>query len=231
MKATLYIFAIFILTSCIGEDIVDDFIPEVVRITSTVNEITIGDSEQLEALYFNNTGIQENDVTILWESSNNDILKIDSSGAITTEMSGEVTISATVGEVFDEINISVTNASEEEEEDNNTPPVELTQITGNIATTTFYDLAGNFTLTEIDGDSLELSFASNYIADDGLPGLYVYLTNNPNSIQGALEIGAVQTFSGEHTYNISDVKLNDFAYILYWCKPFSVKVGQGNLQN
>ena len=40
-----------------------------------------------------------------------------------------------------------------------------------------------------ESDELILSFAENYKTDDVLPGLYVYLTNNPNTINGALEIG------------------------------------------
>ena len=63
-----------------------------------------------------------------------------------------------------------------------------------------------------------------------LPGLYAYLTNNPSTVNNAFEIGRVETFSGAHSYRISGVGLNDYDDLLYWCKPFSVKVGDGEME-
>ncbi|WP_240751474.1 DM13 domain-containing protein [Flagellimonas onchidii] len=100
---------------------------------------------------------------------------------------------------------------------------------GTIETTSGYLLQGDFTIV-IDGDgNLFLEMDSNYRADTDLPGLYLYLTNNPNSVNGAHEVGAVEVFSGEHFYTIENVGLNEFKYLLYWCKPFSVKVGDGKI--
>jgi len=223
MKTLFYLASLLIFVSCIGEDIVDDFISEEVRITSTLNEITISNTEQLSVLYFNNVGIEEN-ATILWESSNTDILTVTQEGIVEGEMVGEATITASVGDFSDEITITVINVGDESNG-------ELAEITGNIRTTSSYDLTGDFTLSEIEGGDLNLSFTSNYDADTGLPGLYVYLTNNPNSVQNAIEIGKVEVFNGEHSYTIPNTGLNEYAYILYWCKPFSVKVGQGDLDN
>ena len=68
------------------------------------------------------------------------------------------------------------------------------------------------------------------VADDGLPGLYVYLSNNPNSVSGALEIGPVEVFEGAHDYTISGLDITTYAYVLYFCKPFNVKVGHGDIE-
>ena len=47
---------------------------------------------------------------------------------------------------------------------------------------------------------------------------------------GGYEIGRVTVFEGEHQYSIpSSIALKDYKYILYWCKPFSVKVGDAQL--
>ncbi|MEM9549152.1 MAG: hypothetical protein AAGA77_24405, partial [Bacteroidota bacterium] len=62
-----------------------------------------------------------------------------------------------------------------------------------------------------------------------LPGLYVYLTNNRNTTANALEIGAVEVFNGAHTYTVEDVGINDYKFLLYFCKPFNVKVGDGEI--
>jgi len=60
--------------------------------------------------------------------------------------------------------------------------------------------------------------------------LYVYLTNNPSTTAGALEIGKVTVFEGTHIYTIEgDIPLNQYNYLLYFCKPFNVKVGDGEI--
>lgn len=97
---------------------------------------------------------------------------------------------------------------------------------GMLETSSSYELKGDFTLTQ-DGANLLLEFASNYVADQALPGLYVYLSNSSASSANALEIQAVQVFSGAHHYTIPNVNLSDFQYVLYFCKPFNQRVGHG----
>ena len=96
---------------------------------------------------------------------------------------------------------------------------------GEIRSTSSYLLQGGFRY-EHNGEHLVLQLDSNYKADTALPGLYVYLTNNPTTPQGGYEIGSVSVFEGAHQYNLpASIGIMDYKYILYWCKPFSVKVG------
>lgn len=106
------------------------------------------------------------------------------------------------------------------------PPVSTRS--GTIVTTSSYLLEGSFEISET-ADGIQIDIASDYKASTALPGLYVYLGNNPSSIANAFEIQAVQVFEGEHSYEIPDVGLNDYNYILYWCKPFGVKVDEGEI--
>ena len=100
---------------------------------------------------------------------------------------------------------------------------------GQIRSTSSYLLEGNFRY-EFDGQNIVLSLGENYSADTALPGLYVYLTNNPTTPSGGYEIGKVTVFEGAHQYNLpASIALMDYKYILYWCKPFSVKVGDALL--
>ena len=100
---------------------------------------------------------------------------------------------------------------------------------GQIRSTSSYLLEGNFRY-EFDGQNIVLSLGENYRADTALPGLYVYLTNNPTTPSGGYEIGKVTVFEGAHQYNLpASIALMDYKYILYWCKPFSVKVGDALL--
>ena len=96
---------------------------------------------------------------------------------------------------------------------------------GEIRSTSSYLLQGGFRY-EHNGEHLVLQLDNNYKADRALPGLYVYLTNNPTTPQGGYEISSVAVFEGSHQYNLPVfIEIMDYKYILYWCKPFSVKVG------
>ncbi len=106
---------------------------------------------------------------------------------------------------------------------------DLRSIEGEIMTTTFYTLEGDFTLSEREEGGLLLDIADNYRASTGLPGFYVYLSNNRNSIANAFEISKVNQFTGAHSYEIEDVELEDYRFIVYWCAPFNVKIGDAEL--
>ncbi|MCB4807371.1 DM13 domain-containing protein [Tamlana sp. 62-3] len=102
---------------------------------------------------------------------------------------------------------------------------------GFVATTSDYELMGSFTLSSIENtNNLLLTLNENYVASTELPGLYVYLTNDANSVTNALSLGPVEVFSGAHNYIIENVNLTDYTYLLYWCEPFSVKVGGGDIE-
>lgn len=201
-------------------------VPELgeITITNPVASINVSELHVFNAVYANDLGETE-DIDFTWNSDNTSVATINENGVVSGISAGSAVITVTGivnGEVIEETtSINIIEIAEV-----------LIEKSGVIATTTFYDLEGDFTLSEIENSNdLELSIASNYIADDGLPGLYVYLTNNPNTINNALEIGAVTTFRGAHSYTIRGVDINDYAYVLYFCKPFGVKVGDGRINN
>ena len=72
-------------------------------------------------------------------------------------------------------------------------------------------MEGDFVINAVD-DNLVIEIADNYVASSALPGLYIYLTNNPNSINDALEIGEVTVFEGAHSYEVENVGLMDYDY-------------------
>ena len=212
-----------LLGSCIGDDFIDDRVDETVRIINSVDSLEISTTHQFTAAYFNNIGFQE-PATIEWQSTNPAFASIDNDGLATGVAEGNVQIIASVAlptkVVADTVDLAVS-------------PMPVSnqgmERTGMIATTSSYLLTGSFTLRE-DASNLVLEFADDYAASTALPGLYLYLTNNPNTNNGALEIGEVTIFSGAHSYNIpSNVEINDYDYLLYYCKPFSVKVGDGQI--
>jgi len=70
---------------------------------------------------------------------------------------------------------------------------------GEIISTSSYILEGNFRY-EHKGTQITLSLDENYRASTSLPGLYLYLGNNPNTVNGAIEIAKVTVFNGAHEY-------------------------------
>lgn len=211
---------------CIGDDIIFDTIPERLTISNPVDSIQINTTYQFEAIFFNNIG-QPADQEVSWTSTNEAVLSIDDQGLANGNELGETTIIASItlddnSTITDEITLWVTEGETIITE-------ETTERSGQINTTSSYPLSGDFTL-KVQGNQLLLSLADNYETTASLPGLYVYLTNNPNTTNGAFEIGAVTTFSGAHSYTFSGVEIDQYSHVLYFCKPFSVKVGDGNIE-
>jgi hypothetical protein len=228
MKQIVYFLIVvnFMMTGCIGDDIIFDTVEEEVRISNAIDSLKLGTSYTFKAIFLNNVG-QEESRFVLWTSSDSTILSIDEDGVATGVTLGEATVTATVdleesNSVSDQIPVAVNPES---------TTIISTDRTGELRTTSSYTLQGSFVLRS-EGNQLILDLENDYVASSNLPGLYLYLTNNPNSVDGALEIGKVSVFNGAHSYEIpTGVELNTFNYLLYYCKPFGVKVGDGEFEN
>lgn len=223
MKRIIYLlFGIIALNGCIGDDYLMDAIDPELRILNAPDSLEIGTDYAFEAMYLNNVG-QTEDVDLVWTSSDPSVISINNGGFADALQLGTAIITASYEEdtimLMDAATVGVGEVTV------NT----ATERIGSISTTSSYALSGDFILTE-EGNDLKLEFAENYNASTALPGLYIYLTNNPNSTANAYEIGAVQIFSGAHSYTIPNASLFDYSHVLYFCKPFGVKVGDGQIQ-
>lgn len=219
----LLLFATLFFTGCIGDDIIEDTVEASIRIKNPIDSLTVGQTHQFEAIYLNTIG-QEEAANISWLSTDSEILSISSSGEAEGLSEGITTIEASVDNdpnLIESFSVVVT-----QETVDNTDQIR----TGALQTTSSYTLEGDFTL-QTSGENLILTLGENYRASSNLPGLYLYLTNNPNSVNNALEIGAVSVFNGIHSYEIEGVELNEYSHLLYYCKPFGVKVGDGEFEN
>lgn len=208
---------IILFHSCIGDDFIDDRVDPVLRITNPIDSISFGDSYQYEASYFNEVGLQES-VDLLWTSSNPEIITVDQTGLVTGIEAGSSTITAEYldGDILlqDSHTLGVGENT----------VIEFASASGEINTTTFYTLEGDFEIQDNE-TGLTISIFDNYEATAALPGLFIYLSNNRNSIANATEISEVTVFDGAHQYEVEGVSLLDYQYIVYFCKPFNVKVG------
>lgn len=211
--------------ACIGEDTINDEVSPELRILNPIQNLSISGTYQYNANYFNNVG-QSETTSIIWSSSNESVASIDGNGLVVGLSEGTTSIKAVVSlnNNIVEANSSLAVVMDAEE-----TPIQSMK-SGTIATTSSYSLTGSFTLAEVENsNNLLLSLSDNYQASTSLPGLYVYLTNNPNSIANARSLGPVSVFNGAHNYTIQDEGINNFSYLLYWCEPFGVKVGGGTI--
>ncbi len=78
--------------SCGGIDLIDDYVPPVLRITTPLTQLTLGNTFQFEASYFNNVGELVTNSPIEWESTNNEILSVDGAGNIEALTPGTATL-------------------------------------------------------------------------------------------------------------------------------------------
>jgi len=225
MKILSGFIIVVLIGGCIGEDFVDDFIEPKLELSCYVDSLKIGDAYTLVTRYLNNVGLSVAHETE-WSSSNPSVISITSSGVVSALQAGtaEVTVMLSAdNSLFETILIVAGEVTSE---------VKPEERIGSIVTTSSYQLQGDFVVKSIEG-GIAIEIMENYRASTALPGLYIYLTNNPNTNSGALEIGAVKVFSGTHSYQIieDDIDINTYDYILYYCKPFAVKVGDGQIND
>lgn len=217
----ILLITIIFFSSCIGDDFLLDEVEETLRITTNIDTLELGTEILLESMFLNNIG-KEEEVDVNWTSSDPSIISVNQNGLVIALSEGQTTIRANYEsldvDLSDAITITVGNSTVISNQSKN----------GNVRTTSSYLLEGSFEMTETSA-GVKLMLGSDYRASSSLPGLYVYLSNNRNSISDALEIGKVAVFSGAHEYNIQGVGLNDFSHIVYFCKPFNVKVGEAEL--
>ena len=220
------ILGVLFFNSCIGDDIIDDRVDPLLRVSNPIDSIELNSSYQLEIISFNNVG-KEVPVELQWTSSDPSTIEVSNTGLVSAKQLGNAIITATgealSGEVVKTDILIVVG--------NTTVISVIEERTGTLTTTSSYALEGSFNLKEIN-DVLTLSFEDDYKASSALPGLFIYLTNNPNTTSGAFEIGAVTVFNGAHSYELpSSIDIMDYEYVLYFCKPFNVKVGDGQFEN
>lgn len=221
---SLILFVSILLQSCIGDDVINDRVDERIRITNRIDTLGIDDEYTLDYVYTNNVG-KEAGAEVFWMSSNPEIAMINDAGIVKGIKNGAATITAEVistqspDEIMDSFTLVV---------DTETVITENTMSRmGTLQSTSSYSLSGDFELKDTDGQ-LQLILSDNFETSDALPGLYIYLTNNPTTTNGAVSIGPVTQFEGGHSYDIlSTVGIEDYQYVLFFCKPFNVKVGDG----
>ena len=190
---------------------------------SSDNGLTViapGEELQLNGVALNASGIQvpSGSELLEWTSSDENVATVDQEGLVTGVSNGEVTITVSGSEANGSIDLVVGESST------------LTR-TASFQGLSGYSTSGDATLETNSDGALTLRFAENFKAQNG-PGLYVYLSNSPSQITGAIELDKLARTEGAQTYIVpANVGLTDFNHIVLYCKPFGVGFGTAPLSD
>ena len=106
MKNVLIVsFLAILLSSCIGDDIIDDMIDPVLRVNNQIDSLAVGSEFQFDIVFFNNVGVQE-DTDVEWTSSDPSVIAVSRTGLAVALSPGEVEISVTAQTPDDDITVS-----------------------------------------------------------------------------------------------------------------------------
>lgn len=199
---------------------------EEVLFQNEASQIIEGEEIQILYQYYDTSG-KQSDTDVTWSSSNEDVVRVSNMGVLSAVASGQATIT-----VVKSSDNQALNSFEVEAIVDDTPSSAVRA--GTITTTSSYLLEGEFSFTNIEG-GIRIDISENYKASTALPQLVVYITNNPNTINPdvSLEVASVTVFEGAHSYDVimDGLDENTYDYILYYCKPFAVKVGDGKIED
>ena len=171
----------------------------IVNNTLTINAISSIDIDETHQYIAGYDGTS----TITWESSNNSIATITTSGFARGISEGSVIITATT--IEGGITIKDTVALEV-----NGEPKKTGTLSGS------YSLAGTVVLT-----STNLAF-TNFVST--APDTHIYLTNNPSSITNGLKVSVNNvTTNASFSLALDNININDYSYVVVVCQ------GAGNL--
>ncbi len=188
--------------------------PAEIRILTDVSTVAVGDTIQFMAEVTNILGEVLHDLEVEWSSSEPQVFNFFSSGNGVTVMEGISMIKASSGMIMSPIkNIEIGSAQNLE--------ATFSGLNG-------YTVSGMAVLSQ-SGPNLVLKFKDNFNAQPG-PGLFVYLSNNMNSVAGGREISTLKANSGSQVYEIANTDINAFQFVIIHCKPFNVPFGAGKFE-
>ena len=95
-KCVLYFIFSVMFASCIGDDIIDDRVPEVLRFTNPIDSLKVNDTYQFEVKYFNEIG-EEEGADLVFTSSDDQVVSITSAGLAEGISPGTAKIIVTTG--------------------------------------------------------------------------------------------------------------------------------------
>ena len=212
-QATIYASASYFESDSLLITVVDDTsnVSSII-ITGSRSNLNTGDTLTLQAEAYNFNGNKINDITFDWNSSNESVLTVNSTGTVKAISVGTAFVTTTAN------NIS-------------SSPYQITVI-GKVRSGSFeknpnqdHVVTGGAIIKENADGTLTLEFDSTF-ASSGGPDIRVYLSTNQSISGNSFEVGNLKSTGGKQAYNISSsVNINDYDFVLIHCVPFNITFG------
>ena len=84
-----------------------------------------------------------------------------------------------------------------------------------------YGLTGTF---RVDGEGI---YINNDYQGNTAPGAFWFLSDSSSNVDNGVELGASPSGAGAH--KLTTQQALDYKYLVMWCKPFSVRIGHGEI--
>lgn len=209
------------MLSCVGVDVLDiELFEERIQISTFPLQLQVGDSFQMEAVFFDSIG-QPSSSGLVWSSSAPEVALISSAGELTGLAEGTTEVSVMNPKYTDVSASMVIEVTQGE------TLVSSSIRTGSLQGVGGYAISGEFLMYEdsTSGD-LMLDIIDAQI-DNTAPGPFFYLSNLPNAVNGGISFG--EAFNGNYQFILPDtLTVQSYDVLVVWCEPFGVTLGYGN---
>jgi hypothetical protein len=180
----------------------------VVVMPSDFAELSLSDTTTLKAEGRTLGGVVIPGLTFSWTSANTALVTVSSSGLATGRAYGTANVTASASGI------------------QSTPVMVQVIRKGNFSGS---GSTGTAKL-KIENGSLKLQTSADFRVSGGAPDLRIYLTNNSNNVNSALEVASLNQRSGAQSWNLpGSVTITQYRYVLVWCKQFGGSYGVADL--
>lgn len=183
---------------------------------NTMTLLAPGESLNLTASAYNVKQKALTGKTITWTSNNESVITVNSTGTINAVSEGIASIVATIdGVVSASLKIEVKSNIKK----------------GVFSGSGSYTVTGTASLFINENDDLILEFSNDFSVSSFGVAIYVYMSNQNNSVAGGVEIQQLLKQGGQ-SYNItninSELTIDSYDYVIIHCKPYNIPFGQSS---
>ncbi len=179
-----------------------------INITPLVHELTLNATATPTVEAKSNNGTVILGKTFTWQSANTAIAEVNATtGVVTAKSYGTTTITATADGI-------------------QSAPAQI-QV---IRTGTFTGNSAGTAKLKIENGVLKVQTGMNFSTSTSAPDLRIYVSKAGNNVSNAIEIGSLNQRSGAQSWNLpAGTNINEYRYVLVWCKQFSALYGTADL--
>ena len=221
------LFALLLLNSCVGTDLIDDpIIGERIRLSPRIDSLTVGKEQIFSIKFTNQYGIEESAKNIVFRSSDPSKISVDATGKAKAIALGKTTIYVTNGVAIDSL---VLNKQSDISVNNNSNDTTYIKRSVFKRFDNSHDAKGGVRIQTVKGVT-QIVTEGDFSTSAG-PSLYLLLTNHLdgrytvlpgnqaiNTVSAQVTPNKLTAFSGVQTWTVSsNINPKDYKYIVLYC--------------